>query len=75
MSGYVSESSCDSVKVSSQPHSKIVEYDYCPKDTEFRLRLRILGKIMKLSFTLKEGIELPYTPTLKNLGCPCTDLV
>ena len=57
---YDSESSCDSIHVRSQP----TDYEVCPEDIEFKLKIRVMGKSVKPVYTLKKGVSLPYTPSI-----------
>ena len=66
MSDYDSDSSCELVRVNSNPIP--IEHQTCPKNTDFNLRLVENGKTLKFCYTLKEGVKLPYFPKLELQG-------
>jgi hypothetical protein len=61
-----SDSSSDLERVYSNPLP--VEHKTSPREIDFPLRLRVDGKVIKLLFTLKEGVMLPYTPDITTPG-------
>ena len=63
-----SDSSSDLERVYSNPLPVPVEHKTSPKEIDFPLRLIVGGKVVKLLFTLKEGVKLPYTPDITTPG-------
>lgn len=53
-------SSCELVRMNSLPKG----WDYCPKETEFVLKIKVNNKSQKLQYKLREGVPLPYKPKL-----------
>ena len=64
-----SESDSELIRVSSQK-SAILEYDVAPDTIEYKMKVKLkgpAGKSSRLSFLLKKGVELPYTPKMENV--------
>ena len=63
-----SDSSCEIVRLSSNPYPAPKEWDVSPESMEFELKIRRSnGKLCKFVYTLKEGVPLPYAPDMPGL--------
>ena len=64
-----SESDSEVIRVSSQKTAP-TEHDVAPDTIEYKMKVKLkgpAGKRSRLSFLLKKGVELPYTPIMENV--------
>ena len=64
-----SESDSEVIRVSSQKTAP-PEHDVAPDTIEYKMKVKLkgpAGKRSRLSFLLKKGVELPYTPMMENV--------
>ena len=64
-----SESDCELVRVCSSA-SMPTEWDFAPDSIDFHFKVKLNGqdgKRSRLLYTLKKGVELPYSPTISGI--------